>query len=191
MQKVLLTSEAFIKGASNIDDNMQPKFLIPAIKESQDIDVQQVLGTPLLNKLCDLVSGSTIDNPENIAYKALIDKVQYFMLYCVLSKICVIANIKIGNIGVYSTNDENAYSVNLSNMFTTKDYYEKKADYYKMLLQQFLIENHADYPELTEAKCTEIHSNLYSAASSGLWLGGARGRGRRRGPTFGFDKYYD
>lgn len=186
--KILLTSEAFVKSNSNISDNTSTKFIVPAIRESQDTELREVIGTSLLNKLCDLVKSDEVDDPLNAPYKELLGKVQYFMLYVVLSKLCMLLNFKLDNIGVYSTNDDNAYSVKVEDTFTVQNYYINQADHYRLLLQQYLLKNRQYFPELTECDCYNIQSHLYSAASGGLWLGGARGKGRTRRPTFGYDK---
>ena len=55
-----------------------------------------------------------------------------------------------------------------------------KADAYCLDLQHFLLRNRDDYPELTDNCCHNIKSNLHSAASCGIFLGGARGRSKYR-----------
>ena len=55
-------------------------------------------------------------------------------------------------------------------------FYQAKADNYCLDLQHFLLDNRADYPELTSACCHHIESNLHSAATCGIFLGGARNR---------------
>lgn len=190
---VLLTSENFIKSNSSISDNINTKFIQPAIRESQTVELQQVLGTELLDKLCELVGNGTISEISNIKYKELVDKCQYFLLYSTLAKICVLANIKTDNLGTYRSNDENAYSFELKDVWSVQDYYTHKSDYYKKELQLFLMSRHNDYPELSRNSCYDIHSNLYSAASGNMWLGGKRGKGRRRYPfpSMGYDNYYN
>ena len=68
----------------------------------------------------------------------------------------------------------------MSDLGQCEQYWVDKADHYAFILQNWLLENHQDLPELTKQKVSQLNSNLYSAASSGLWLGGARGRGHRR-----------
>ena len=62
-----------------------------------------------------------------------------------------------------------------------QSYYQAKADSACLDLQNFLLNNWRDYPELTEGDYHRIHSNLYSAASCGIFLGGPRGRGPIKG----------
>lgn len=176
MIDILLTTESFVKQVTNISDNVNGKVMQSAIRESQDMDLKQVLGSNMINKLKTLVSGGTIDNPENIAYKNLLDECQYFLAYSTMSKLIPLVTFKIDNIGLSSTQDENITTYNVSDTFNIKGYFDKKVDWYRMELQNYVIENKADLPEIGNNTFTKIQSNLYSAASGGLWLGGARGK---------------
>ena len=50
----------------------------------------------------------------------------------------------------------------------------------KGAIQLEVINNKKDYPELSENQCHKIKSNLFSSATTGLWLGGVRNPNRRR-----------
>ena len=58
-------------------------------------------------------------------------------------------------------------------------YYQTKVDAYCLELQQWLLQNKESIPELTECHCRKLSSNLHSAASCGIFLGGSRGKKRR------------
>lgn len=49
-------------------------------------------------------------------------------------------------------------------------------DYCAKQLQGYLPDRSKAYPELIENDCYHIRKNLYSAATCGLWLDGARGK---------------
>ena len=83
---------------------------------------------------------------------------------------------KIGNFGVAKSNDENLQVVTQDEIAKMQYYYQSKADFCALELQGWLLENRTAFPELTDCVCKKIHSNLYSAASCGLWLGGPRGK---------------
>lgn len=191
--KTLLTNESFIRQAGNLDDNIQSKFLLPAIRETQEIDFQSLIGENLYDSLIEKVEDNSINNDENKYYKELIDKSQYYFLYNVISKIIIISNFKLNNIGAYTTNDENAYSVNANDAFTLQEYYTKKVDWYGRRIQEFVLDNYKHFPELTKASYHKIQKNLYSAASSPIYLGGARGKVKHYGgyghSCNGYDKF--
>lgn len=177
MKNVLLCSPDFVRLNSNISDNVNSKVLATAIRETQDDELQEILGQILLEKLQDLVENNTIENPENKIYKDVLDKAQMFIVYKVIAEIIVMLNCKVDNAGLIQTRDENMEFMSLDDTFTLKQHYDTKASHYAYLLQNFLMENLNLIPELTEFQAWKIKSTLYSAASPSVFLGGPRGRG--------------
>ena len=176
MNEVFLVSENYVRSVTNIDENVQSKYLQSAIREAQEIYLQEVLGTNLLNKAKSLVADGSIENSGNTAYKELVEQSQLFLAYQAITNICIIAAVKISNGGLQTTYDENLNHVGLDDSFTLKDYYQSKADFFKSRLQAFIYNNKSDYPELSKNKCADIKATLDSAATTNLWLGGRRGR---------------
>lgn len=176
MQNVLLTSANFIKSITNISDNVSEKMLLPAIRESQEIGLQEIVGTCLLNKVKSLVEEGLINNEGYEAYKDLLEKAQYFLAYQTVSRLCVILSFKIENAGISRVRDELLDYCEYNDVMQLSDYYNNKADFYKKELQRFLLKNKVQFPELSECDCQAIKANLYSATSSQIFLGGRRGR---------------
>ena len=176
MTRVLLSSENFIKEHTNIDDNMSGAYISPALRETQDVDLTEILGQALVEKLCELVSAGTIDDQENATYKAILDKCQYVLAYGTIVKIIPIASVKISNFGITQAQDDNIRSLGVSDIDTTMGWYQKKMDSYSRVLMKFVLSVKNQIPELDECACDTIKAHLRSAASSGLWLGGYRGR---------------
>lgn len=177
MKNVILCSPDFVRLNSNISDNVNSKVLATAIRETQDDELQEILGQPLLEKLQDLIENNTIEDPENKVYKDVLDKAQMFITYKVIAEIIVMLNCKVDNAGLIQTRDENMEFMSLDDTFTLKQHYDTKASHYAYLLQNFLMENLNLIPELTEFQAWKIKSTLYSAASPSVFLGGPRGRG--------------
>lgn len=182
--EVLLTSETFVKGVSSISDNLAGKYLRPSIREAQDIKFRGIVGDTLLAKLKSLVADGTIEDAANADYKALVERAQYFIAYNAIVETAVKVNFKIANAGVVKTPDENVQPVDQVDMASVQYYYQAKADAEAIDLQNWIYTRRTAFPELTEGDCARIHSNLYSAATSGIWLGGPRAKGnvnKRRG----------
>ena len=175
--EALLTSETFVKSVSSISDNLAGKYLRPSIREAQNVKFRGIVGDTLLAKLKGLVTEGTISAEGNEAYKTLLDRAQYFIAYSAIVEVVVKVNFKIANAGVVKTPDENMQVSDTPDLGHMQEYYQAKADSACLDLQNFLLNNWTDYPELTEGDAHRIHSNLYSAASCGIWLGGARGKG--------------
>lgn len=170
---VLLISEDYIKSESMLDDNTSGKFLLTAIKLSQDVELRSVTGRCLLEKLQQMVFDREIDNIDNMLYKDLIDVyIQPFLLYQVLSEIIIPVSYKMSNFGLMRADDEKDYAVNNGEVNLVREYYTNKANVYKKRLQTYLCSNKNLFPELED--CCD--TNLYSSQSAGIWLGGPRGK---------------
>lgn len=177
MNNVLLTSPDFVRLNSNISDNVNSKVLTTAIREVQDDELQEIIGTILLEKLQNLVLTGDIEATENAKYKEVLDKAQMFITYKVIAEVLLMVHSKIDNAGVLQTNDENMTNMTLDEVMTLKNHYDQKADHYCYLLQNYLMEHLSEIPELTEYQAWKIRSTLYTAANPSIFLGGARGRG--------------
>lgn len=175
MTEVLLTSEAFVKNVTGISDNIYAKYLLPSIREAQETGLRSVLGDALTDRLKDIVRGTIAPD----IYRELIDKLQYYLAYSTVVQLIPKVHFKVVNMGVVTTSDDSVQPVSYSEVEKMSFYYQSKADAECRKVQQWLLHNHAAFPELTENDCHAIKANLSSAASCGLWLGGARGRRRR------------
>lgn len=181
MAEILLCSEKFVKEETSINDNLNAKFLRPSLREAQEKDFKQVVGGCLLQKLKDLVASGDITLPANAMYKELLDMAQYFLAYTALARVAVKVSYKIGNLGVAKTADTNIYSASQDEVSKLQYYYQASADGYCLDLQKFILANIASYPEVASCTCDQMRANLRSAASCGIWLGGARGKILRGG----------
>lgn len=177
MTEILLCSELFVKNVMSISDNVAGKFIMPSIREAQEIGFQGIVGTKLYNKLRALVADGTISETSNEMYKALLDKAQYFIAYTAVVEICPKVSFKIANAGVVKTADENVSGATADEVGKVQEYYQAKADFIAYELQQWILDNATAFPELSQGDCRHIASELYSSASSGVFLGGARGKG--------------
>ena len=180
MAESLLSSEAFVKSVTSASDNLSGKYILPSLREAQEIGLKGILGDTLLSKLKTLIKGGELDDPTNIAYKSLVDHCQYYLAYKTIVQVTNKISYKIGNFGVTKTTDENLQVATQDEIAKMQYYYQSKADACCLDLQHFLLEHKSSYPELTECCCNKIESNLRSAATCGIFLGGARGRIIRR-----------
>ena len=176
MAEILLSSEAFVKSVTSASDNLSGKYILPSLREAQEIGLRGILGDDLLAKLKDLIKNGTLETELGGVYKTLVDHCQYYLAYMTIVEVTNKVSYKIGNFGVTKTSDENLQVASQDEIAKMQYYYQSKADACCLDLQNFLLEHRKDYPELTENSCHKIESNLHSAASCGIFLGGARGR---------------
>ena len=175
MAEILLTSEAFVKSVTNVSDNLAGKYILPSIREAQEQGLKSILGDCLLSKVKHLFN---TDSLEGI-YKELVDHCQYYLAYAAIVEVTNKVSFKIGNFGVAKSTDENLQVASYDEIVKMQYYYQTKVDAYCLELQQWLLQNKGEIPELTECHCRKLSSNLHSAASCGVYLGGARGKNRR------------
>lgn len=172
MTKVLLISEDYVKTESALNDNVWGKFLLPSIREAQDINLSQIIGQNLLDELYYRVLNNQIDGN----YKTLLEEyIQPYLLYQVQSNIVPTLNVKLANIGTVLTQDEHIVNLSKTDVDNLKQNIQYKADFYCRRLQEYLLQN-KDTFGLDDCMCGNIQANLVSAASTNLWLGGFRGK---------------
>lgn len=174
--EILLTSEKFIKSVLNISDNVAGKFIQPCIREAQEVYLKGILGACLLTACKERIADGSIEDIENEPYKALVDECQYFLAYQTAALLLPRVTYKIGNFGLSKSSDENLQVVSPDELARQEDFYQSMADAQCYDLQGWVLERAAAYPELDECACARIKSNLYSAASCGIFLGGPRGK---------------
>ena len=172
MAEVLLCSETFVKSVSSISDNVAGKYIQPSIREAQEICLKSIVGSCLLEHLKNLFAGGQLADQ----YKELVDRAQYFIAYTAIVELTMKVSFKVGNFGVSRSTDENLSGASFDEIGKLQYYYQTKADYCKLELQQWLLDNRALFPEMKDCDCKRMESNLYSAATCGLWLGGPRAK---------------
>lgn len=175
---VLLINENVIKSITNISENVNGGYILPAIKLAQDIDLEETIGTQLKEALQQKVFNNEIGNELNFQYKTLLDDyIQSYLTYATIVHLIPNIAFKIANAGVLTTNDEKMNNVSPTEVDKVKWHYKHLADVYKNRLQRFLIQNYSSYPELQSYRSVQdIKANLISAASCNIQLGGKRGK---------------
>ena len=179
MAEVLLSSETLIKSVTNISDNIAGKYILSSLREAQEVGLKSILGEKLLGKLKTLIANGEIDSTQNANYKSLVDKCQYYLAYMTIVELVYKVSYKIGNAGVVKTTDDNLQVATFDEIIAQKEYYQSKADFHCMEVQNYILEDMVDYPEVDENLCRKIHATLHSAATCGFFLGGARGKRRK------------
>ena len=173
MTNILLISEDTLKTYSHLNDNVFGKSLTPAIITAQDIYLQKFLGSCLYKKVLELVKSGEIRNENYVMYKELLDNyIANFLIYQTLANLIPEISTKITNMGLVVSNDEHVQNVTQGERDLVMGQYQKYADAYCKMMQDFLKENRDSFPELN---CCGA-PNLDSSAETGLWLGGTRSK---------------
>ena len=173
MTKIFLISEDYIKTNSGLNDNVWAKYIAPTIITTQDIDLQRVLGSCLYREILSMVKDGRIRNSDFSIYKTLLDDyISNFLLYQTLTNLIPVISTKITNMGVVTSSDEHITNLTQVERDIVIGQYQKYADAYCKMLQDFLKENRTQFKELD--CCGEAELN--SSATIGLFLGGIRSK---------------
>ena len=172
MTNILLISEELLKEQTPISDNLFGKYIMPSIRESQDIHLSQILGENLLDEIYYRVEHNQITGD----YKTLVeDYCQPYLLYQTQVNLIPYMNVKLANIGSVVANDEHIVTLSKSDIDNYSTNVQYKADFYARRMQEFLLDK-KDIFGIDDCSCNRIKANLDSSASIGLWVGGYRGR---------------
>ena len=171
-EEILLTSEEFVKSVSSISDNIAGKYILSSIREAQEDGLREILGDLLLDTLKAKYADGTLDG----AYRDLVEQSQYYLAYMAQVKILFKVTMKVTNFGVVKSSDENLQVAPTDDIFKLQNKVQAEADLYCRKLQQWILRHYTDFPELHEWDYERMSANLRSAATSGVWFGGARGR---------------
>lgn len=183
MTNILFISEDYVKSNSNLNDNMFGKNLLPAMREAQDVYLQQIIGCNLYNTLIELIDNEEIGDSGNTLYKDLLDnQIRPYLLYQTLVQLIPVINAKLVNFGTTQSNDEHLVNLSQGDVVVLTGHYQNMADFYCRRLQEYLL-NHCEDFNLDACACESIRANLTNAATCGVFLGGARGRKIVKGPV--------
>ena len=148
MSKIFLINENVLKSETILNDNVGSEFIRPAIEASQDIYLQQLIGTELLEKLYNLVVTNNIQEDKNSHYKTLIDEyITNYLKYKVLAEITIPLAYKYRSVGVVQSNGENYSNSQMKDATLVQNHYELRATFYAERLSKYLNTNSNLYPE--------------------------------------------
>ena len=153
MTTTFLISEAKLREYTDIDNNIDTALIKNAIREAQDIELQRLLGTLLYNQMLNLVSTGDINSGAYSNYKTLLDDyIQNFLLYAVYFYALEPIYLRSRNNGLLTpTGGENS-DVATKQLFDLKRQSSKnKMEFYAEKLRDYLIEEEALFPELTQS----------------------------------------
>lgn len=161
MSKIFLISENVLKSETILNDNVGAEFIRPAIETAQDIYLQQLIGSELLDKLYDLVATNNINDTQFATYKVLIDDyITNYLKYKVLAEITLPLAYKYRNVGIVQTNPDHYNNTSMRDAGLVQNHYELRATFYAERLSRFLCANNNVYPEYKSTRdAADINAN--------------------------------
>lgn len=176
----MLVSPDAIKGLGDLNYNVDDTIVGAAIRTAQNIYMEDVIGTALLNKLQSLVynaiKGQTpsIEDDEYVAYKTLLDDyVTEALQYKTVVEVCTRISFKIRNVGVAQNSDTNINASSLSDIKYIRNTYETYYCDSLNRMMEFLKANRSAFEEIDSCPCGGKKPNINNKyANTGLYLGG-------------------
>lgn len=152
MPEVLLINRDDIMRISALKGNLDEDKILPHIKTAQDIHIQPVIGTKLLEKLKTLVEANELDAAGNENYKELV----YVYLtptevFYTLWDAMPFLQYEIANGGVFQHLSENSNPPSDETVQMLVQKFKDKAEFYGLRMTEYLCDNQSDFPELNDS----------------------------------------
>lgn len=144
--------ETYIKEVTPICNNVDPKILRQILFPTQDVEIQQVLGTNYYKYLLNQVATNTTTADEDI----LIDMIKPCLAYKLAGNIVKYIASQITNKGPQrQTSDNSTYTDNSANKELMLEML-RWADFYENRLKVYLDDNKALYPLYVNSNDTDL-----------------------------------
>lgn len=150
----MLISPKKVKESGHLNLNVDEGVLGAAIRTAQNVYVQNIIGTELLEKLQTLVNDKItgvndgIDGEDAVAYKTLLTE---YLTPVLISKTVIETalriSLKIRNMGVVQNSDANVNASNLEDIKYLQNYEETMYNHYLNRMVEFLCKNKEAIPE--------------------------------------------
>tara|TARA_R110002126_G_scaffold15289_1_gene62944 strand:- start:204 stop:716 length:513 start_codon:yes stop_codon:yes gene_type:complete len=169
MATVLFINRTDLIRNSILDGNVDTDKFIQFVKISQQINIQNYLGTELYNKFTTIIGNGEIDTDPYVNYKMLLNEyIQPMLIWYAQVDYIPFAAYQIKNGGVFKHTSENAETVSK----TEVDYLVEKArtyaDWYSRRFIDYMAFNQQLFPEYTSNINNDIYPS-YDATFNG-WV---------------------
>ena len=143
---VSLLSVDQLKFYSEIEQNVEDNVLTPNIVRAQEIEIQQILGTPLYQDILTKVSGDTLNGPETILVRDYIFPclIEYSVFYAMPS-----IWAKLENSSVINKTPENSITVDLPSLKYRREDIKNSAEFLATRIINFLCDQSNSFPLYT------------------------------------------
>lgn len=138
-------SENYLKGETAISGNVDVKDLVPFVDQTQDIDVQPIIGTKLYNTLMAAIVSNTV----TVDLAALLNVIRPYHAYMTLWRAIPFLQAKVRNKSILSGEAEAAKTVGHEDIKWLRNETKGVAEFYAKRLQEYLCDNKALYPDYT------------------------------------------
>ena len=162
MAKALLITTTDLKKYTVLDGNLDNDRFIQYIEISQDIHLQNYLGTDLLEKLQSLIP-DYIDLPANSDYKNLLETyVKPMLIHWAAVEYFPFAAYNIANVGVVKHQSDTSVTVDKNELDYLVAAERNIAQSYTRRFIHYMCENSTLFPEYTSNSGSDVHPDKKS-----------------------------
>ncbi|QDP47149.1 MAG: hypothetical protein GOVbin40013_30 [Prokaryotic dsDNA virus sp.] len=148
--KALFITMTELKRKSIIDGALDTDKLVQFVEVAQDVHIQNFLGTKLYDKIQTLITGGTLDDSANAAYKTLLNTyIKPMLIWYSQYSYIPFAAFQISNGGVFKHSSESSESVSKEELDSLTAKAKDFADFYTNRFVDYMIENSSSFPEYT------------------------------------------
>jgi hypothetical protein len=141
-----LRRKSIVGGAVDADKFVQ------FIEVSQDIHIQNYLGTKLYDKIQTIIVEQTLDEVVNIPYKTLLNEyITPMLIWFAQSDYYMFASYQVSNGGVFKHRSESSDTLSMDEIKYLVENSRNKAEFYTRRFLDYMTFNSNDYPEYNEA----------------------------------------
>ena len=151
MKALFMTTDE-LRRKSIIGGNVDADKFIQFIEVSQDIHIQNYLGTKLYNKISTLITSDTIDDAGNADYKTLLNTyITPMLIWFAQSDYYMFASYQGSNGGVFRHRSESSETPSMQEIKSLVDSSRDKAEFYVRRFLDYMDNNSNLFPEYNES----------------------------------------
>ncbi len=152
MAEILLINRADIMRLTGLNGNIDEDKILPHVNTAQDIHLQPIVGTKLIDKCKDLIEAGTLNDAGNEYYKDLVYiYITPTLVYLVMWDFIPFMQYEIANGGIFQHNAENSTTPSDESINMLIQKFKDKADFYVNRLTSYICDNSSNFPEINES----------------------------------------
>lgn len=167
MSKILFIGAKELKDNGLINGSVDVDKYINYLEISQDIHIQNYLGTDLYNRLKDGIVADDLNSDE---VNLLDNYIKNALIHFALAEYYPFAAYRITNGGIYKHTSDNEQTIDVDEIASLTRQERSYADYYAKRLVDFLCENSSLYPEYSTNTDNDINPSKEVKYIGGIYL---------------------
>jgi len=170
MAEILLINRADIMRLTGLNGNIDEDKILPHVSTAQDIHLQPIIGTNLMQKCKDLIEAGTLTVLANPYYYTLVHTyITPTLVYLVMWDFLPFLQYEISNGGINQHTTENGISASEENMNMLVKRFKDKSEFYGNRLTEYICDNSTQFPEIATA-VTDGGLNNEGQQNFGGWV---------------------